>query len=453
MSNSEARRNQRRPAIGLMYRLLAAGYIAAVLLLSYREGMTIFAKAAGSLLLVGALLQMVMSGRRLVVPVSYRIWLAWYCWSLLLLPFATNMDVALFKALSLAQIVPAGLLLTNYLLWNGVTRFYQLALVGAALASCVMVWGSPATFSGIDGRVFGPLGNANAFGALLVAALVFVLAEAVADSNWVRRPLWLGAAGVLFLMITQTGSRQALIGSFIAAATTIGVYLLRAKSISFGAIAGTIFGVALLVPVTMSYVGESDFWFRTENAVDTLKSGDLANADGSIAGRIWLYQRAAQIAMDAPLTGVGLDNFRVQKALNSGSQIGGYSHSNYMEVLVSSGLPGFVLYFSMYWLWIRSLYRLKNLIFDPVHFGRYVRVLVLAVTFMVLDLTSVSYDGKFQWLVFAWLIAELDLLRDINVRSRLQRNSRPAEDAETEKMGVAGGRDQYDHPRQGQVST
>lgn len=408
-----------RPGLSLAYRLLVAAYVGAIILFSYRTGMTLVAKSLGAMLLIGMVLRILASGRRPTVPMTYRIWLGWFLWALLLTPQAIDIKVAGLKAFSLLQIIPISFVVSNYLLWNKNTRFYQLAIIGAALISCAMVLITPRMFTDIDGRVYGPLGNANAFGGMLVAALVMVLSALAEDRRLLRKILWTIAAGILFAMILDTGSRQALLGALIAAAVTLTVYLLRAR-VRLQSIVIVFSIVAILLPIGSSIVSESGFWFRTEKALNTLKSGDVSEADTSLAGRLWLYQRAAEIAIENPVFGVGLDNFGNAKAVNSGSRIGTYSHSNYMEILVSTGFPGFIAYFSIYWLWLRALYRYRKLIYYPAHFGQYTRALVLATTFMVLDLTSVSYDGKFQWLLFAWIIAELEIMRGAVARIQEQ---------------------------------
>jgi len=66
--------------------------------------------------------------------------------------------------------------------------------------------------------------------------------------------------------------------------------------------------------------------------------------------RSWFYKEGIGFFMENPLAGIGLGNFA------SYSQLGTYSHSDYMEVLATTGLVGTVLYFPIYAiLWSRML--------------------------------------------------------------------------------------------------
>jgi O-antigen ligase len=196
----------------------------------------------------------------------------------------------------------------------------------------------------------------------------------------------------------------------------------------------------LLIPVAIYWLITSDFWFRMEAALEVVQGGDRAAADGSLAGRIWLYQRAMEVALENPLIGIGLDNFRDQTGTQIGQRIGTYTHSNYMEVLVSTGLVGFLIYFSIYWLWLRKLIRCRGLVHDQNHFAAYLRVVTVVLAYVIMDFTTVSYYSKLQWLVFPWVIAELETMRaTAGARDRSpQRALRQRQPPESHHAGPGG---------------
>ena len=375
-------------------------------------------------------------GKQLSVPKSYKHWLAWFLFALVTIPWANSAEIAAFKALSLVQIVPVAFVLTTLLVWNGTTRFFRIAIVGTALIASGMVWIDPRPFTGIDGRVFGPLGNANSFGGMLVVAVIFLFAAIAGSKNTLLRLLYLGGVGALVYMILQTGSRQALAGILIAGLVTLLAYLSRSGRLKLMPLLVAVVILTLSAPIAFSLVSKSEFWFRTVTALNTLETGNISEADNSLIGRVWLYGRALDVALANPMFGVGLDNFRTAHGAEIGRNVGTYSHSNYMEILTGTGLPGFLMYFSIYVLWLQALYANRRLIARPEMFSRYTSLITVVVTFMAMDFTSVSYYDKFDWLIFAWLIAEFELLRREQLRAMSRQRVEAATDLTTPSLPV-----------------
>lgn len=415
MNNSFART---RPGLGVFVRLLLMAYVGAVILFSFREGLTIGAKLLGVVLGIGFILLAKSSGRPIYVPTMYRIWLVWLFLAIVSAVQASSIGLAVIKIVTLIQIVLVGFMLTNYLLWNGSTRFYWLTIMAATLVSSAMVWMSPATFSDWDGRVVGTLGNANAYGALLVTGLIITLVGAIDSNERMRKVLFFAATAVFFLMVLKTGSRQAVLGSFVGGATVLGAYLLQVRRRRLDYFLLAMIVIVAMIVIAVTYVSSSEFWPRIQNAIDAAKSMDVSGADTSLKGRLWLYARAWEVAVDNPFSGIGLDNFRSVTGVAIGLNVGTYTHSNYMEILVSTGFPGFLVYFSMYFLVLRQLLRSRKLIHGGQYFGSYTRVLALFVALVVMDFTSVSYYSKVMWIVFPWVIAELVMMDSRHVRSR-----------------------------------
>lgn len=426
-----------RRILNRKYKLMILAYLVAVTLLSYQPGLTIAARATGVLLGAGFLFLAATTNRKVSIPLSYRIWIAWFFFALFTSTQADYPDLAAFKILTLVQIVPIAFVLTNYLLWSGSSRFYTLGLVFCALASCAMVLIFPRTFSDMSGRVFGPLGNANAFGIMLVTALIFVMVGALCERRLLGKLLFLAAAGLLFAVVLQTGSRQAIIGTVVGGFMIIASYVYGTRAGLKGVLVSVAI-LAVLLPVAYSIASTSKYWYRMEVAIMASR-GDTADADSSLLGRMWLYQRAWEVAVDHPLFGAGLDNFRMAEGLKIGSRIGTYSHSNYMEILASTGFPGFLLYFSILWHWYSTLYRSRHLMLHKQSFSRYTQVLAITVAYTVMDFTSVSYYDKCAWLVFPWLIAELEVMRmqPVPGRPSSRARRRAAGDADPEESDEA----------------
>jgi O-antigen ligase len=71
--------------------------------------------------------------------------------------------------------------------------------------------------------------------------------------------------------------------------------------------------------------------------------------------RTTMYEEGWKLFYENPIAGIGMGNYRVYSSLDA------YSHSDYMEVLASTGVVGFLLYFSIYFVLIKRLLQLRKM--------------------------------------------------------------------------------------------
>jgi O-antigen ligase len=424
-----------RPGLAIQYRLLVVTYIAAVVLLSYRENLTQAAKLAGVLLGLAVVFLVVAKGKQIVVPVTYRIWGVWFFFALVSSVFSRHIDVSMARALTLAQVSGIGFLVTNILIWNRSTRFYAMALIGAALVSIAMVSSMPGVLATGDGRVYGTMGNANGYGVMLSVAMVLSLITALDARNIFIKVVFFGATIPIASMMLQTGSRKAMIAGLLLGGGLICIaYLYKSGAATFRSFFVAMIIVSALVLGGITFLVNSDHWSRTEQAM-AAADGDFGDADQSVIGRLWLAQQAIELSMKNPLLGIGLDAFRMARSSTTGMTIGTYSHSNYLEVLVSTGIVGFFLFFSIYWLWFRRIYAYRGHMRSPASFRRYTMVMVVVMMVAAMDVAMVSYYDKFMWLVLPWVVAELYLFEQEEIR-RIATRKAEAASAEAEASGA-----------------
>jgi O-antigen ligase len=168
----------------------------------------------------------------------------------------------------------------------------------------------------------------------------------------------------------------------------------------------------------------SDYWFRIENAIAVFEGN--VDADGSTSDRVWRIQRGLEIWGGNPILGIGLANYAsVSQADHVFSEaIGGYSHNNYIEILVGTGLVGFLLYLSIYVFWAYKLYTLRHALRQERTFAPYVFILAVVVITIATDLTRASYFEKVFWLLFPLVAAGLYLLESKNVNATVDAQAR-----------------------------
>lgn len=395
--------------LGLFYKLAVLVYILAVVILSYREGMTVYAKGAGLLLLGQFLFRITIGGERIFLPIEMRVLVGWFILGVLSSAFSKDPATALPRIVTIAQVIPLGLILCNFIVWNGEGRFYWWSVLGAGVLSGALTLLSPQSFTGIDGRVFGTLGNANAFAAMLATGVAIGASTLVGSSPLWVRGIGLASAAFFLYLVGETGSRMGMLACLAAVVVIFICYQMTASVKRIGRlVAISVVGVSLVVG-SLSLISSSQFVSRLEALTSAAEKGDFgAVGDNSLRDRAMLYRKAFELTLENPLIGVGLDVFRTADIRYR--TIGNNSHSNYLEILASTGIVGAILYFSMYFFWWRRLLYLRPLLRDEKLAGRYALSLAVAAQFLIFDLAWVNYYEKLAWVFLAGLIAESHLL-------------------------------------------
>ncbi|CAG0938061.1 hypothetical protein GPROT2_00134 [Gammaproteobacteria bacterium] len=418
-ARTQAVRNVSRSRLGLFYLLAVLGYVLAVVILSYREGLTAAAKIAALMLAGLFLLRTVTSSERIFFPIEYKLLIGWFVAGVISSAFSSEPATALPRIVTLMQIFPVAFIISNIAYWNGTLRFYWLFIVAATVVSCVVTLASVSTFSSIDGRLFGTLGNANAFAALLAAAVAICVGSLLGIRVLAMKVVALALAGLFFYMLSRTGSRMGMMAAISAVVMVTLCYQSAARGKGLSRYAAVIvFGVGLLAAM-IYFLSSSEFADRLQAFVQAVRTGDFKDVgDMSLQNRARLYGKALELMLGSPLIGVGLDVFRT--AGLDFRMIGNNSHSNYMEVLASTGLLGAPLYFGMYYSWWSRLIKARGALHDPRLAMRFAIAAALATIILVFDVAWVTYYQKLVWLVLAGLIAEVHLLsREVRSASRV----------------------------------
>jgi len=121
-------------------------------------------------------------------------------------------------------------------------------------------------------------------------------------------------------------------------------------------------------------------------------------ARGGGFSRLEIYKTSGRVFLENMAFGVGFDNYRIH------SPRGKVTHSEYMEVACSTGLPGAIIYFSIYgFLWVRAGRAAK---YAPEERDRRVAGLIRAalLVMLFLGLGAPWFMGKVSWVVLGSFI-------------------------------------------------
>jgi O-antigen ligase len=192
-------------------------------------------------------------------------------------------------------------------------------------------------------RQAGVTGNANALGFCAFAGLLGAMAIFGETKSILARALCLAGSVVALVGLLMGGSRGAYLAWVVSvilwSITCFGGARNRAWKVALGAvIAG-----AVLYPATG--------WIQENTGLGKRMTGAVSREDASSEIRLELSIIGAKLALEHPLTGVGLGQF----GLVTGTGL--YAHNEWAEFAATTGVPGFLLVLGVYFSVWRRLSR------------------------------------------------------------------------------------------------
>jgi len=372
----------------------------------------------------------------------------WLCYSMIGTFIAADADIAMFKSLTMLQVLVLAFCVQQVVIWNRANSA-NLVVYGVAVSisylltftqfSAQEVAGAESVAGDVD-RVASTLNDENTFGA--VALMGFSLALiALAQNTKKTAVLPLGLLLiVLFAAVVNSGSRTAFLGAFLVFVGSVWAFKLwrgarLGKFLFSGLIAAVvctgIFFAAKSIPevedrIEAVFSADSAIASRVEGFLNVLLSGDTkAEAGNSIDERVSMINAGLEVIADYPIVGVGLDNFRVVTGA------GTYAHSNLIEVAASTGLVGFTIYHFIYVILTLRIFKLFK---NNGASGTVARLgLIGLMAYFLMDITRVSYYEKTSWIYFAMLSALVEVhwrelkaqrSQDLPIRKRRRRRKK-----------------------------
>ena len=237
-------------------------------------------------------------------------------------------------------------------------------------------------------RIGGVLGNENLIGMSLSISCVFSIFLIFYHSrSKAEKVIYILNIVVCFPLILLTGSKKALflivfeiIWLVILKPSDKGNLIKRLRYFLIGAIFLCI-GYLIITKVKA-------FWFMTERIdelIRTLKGTGISDSD---MGRIYMIRTGLNAFSHSPALGKGVAYSRYV--------FGTYSHNNYVEILMNTGLAGFLIYYSIYVIPILKFCFTKS-------YKLQLRILAMfiIVSSLILDVGMVSYYNRYFQILLA----------------------------------------------------
>ncbi|MBQ1771481.1 MAG: O-antigen ligase family protein [Clostridia bacterium] len=222
-------------------------------------------------------------------------------------------------------------------------RVAQIAAFMAFIGIVIITW--PEVLTDRIGRQHGYM--PNVISTLMETGFIFSV------HLFFEKKKWYDAAATccFFGMILLTGSRRGMAVAVLFAVLAILWYnrehLLKTVLILVGA-GALICVICLVVPKLKVLV-----WDRMARAVRVLLG---TGKDASANSRLFFLGESVPIIKDRPLTGLGMNCFYLVEAKRNT-----YSHNNYLELLLSGGIPALLLFYApVVYMFVRGIKRIKE---------------------------------------------------------------------------------------------
>lgn len=211
--------------------------------------------------------------------------------------------------------------------------------------------------------VSGVAGNPNAMASLMVMASALALGEALygKDLRWraaaaLMLPVFVAAMGMTKTFSAFVGLGVVVLWVLFYAAKDGGWRRLAVFCAVLAAAA------AAAVMLVLRLTGEVLLWEIREQLAQLaqLAAGGGVDPDSFAAGRPLLWRNCLELFWEKPLTGIGIDNLMYPYLERFGLFLGQYAdkcHNEFLQVLVTMGLPAFLCWMALYVLLFRDLLR------------------------------------------------------------------------------------------------
>ncbi len=278
---------------------------------------------------------------------TYNLWLT----SFIIISFTSSLWALNFKlslGMTLSLLMKSMPLMTVYALVNTEKDFYDIlkiqtisSFITSIYILCIMDWSMLGKARIGEGSV-GELWNANYIGLLLAMSAFGVFVLLKTRSVKVMKLPYIMLFVIFILISLFTGSRKAVLAIVFSCCFFILLTSKKSK-ISNGLIAIVIsiviFSAVMNIPILYNILGS-----RIEMLFDQF--GSSSKVDGSTYSRMNMINYGIKWFSKRPVLGHGIDNYQ-ELYLNEFSK-SMYSHNNYIELLVGTGILGTIIYYAGY---------------------------------------------------------------------------------------------------------
>lgn len=359
---------------------LASFFIISLYLFSNRSGYTFISNTIGVCFAGIILFEIIIIRRKIIIDTFNKIFFIFIIISLISTILSKNIEISYFICKVLVNIFIFTIILTNYVKNHNKIFIIINSFIGGAFFNSLIIISELNVNSAQ--RLGATLGNENIIGILISIGVVFSCYMII----FLKKFLYIPLAIISFIAVLLTGSRTSLIFCII------GIIFLLFCKVRKKIIKILLISICILIALIIFYkiVMSNDVLYyiigrRIEGLLNIFVEG--GNVDKSTLMRQDMIKKGIEIFKEKPLLGYGHKNYSLISGFNL------YSHNNFIELLCSVGLIGIITYYSMYFLILIRLLKLKNQLKWPF--------IIINFIIFILGMSSVQYYQKYTYIILA----------------------------------------------------
>ena len=395
------------------------GFFSKILILAYAPAICWFGYITSTLslerlylliLLFAFIIEALRNHLSLKITPAHQILFFWFGWATLTSLFAISPDLAITKLIACAIRIAAATIIFSMIIRYNAYSSLAWSFVVAGLGGGVFCFLFASSATDFNGRFFGTVANANTFGVQITAGLAcgLYLLSTVNKFKLVMTPLLIAIILFFVYLIIASGSRKAAVGMLLV----VGLFGLSwsrqiAKKSILKAVLPIVAGVIAVIVIGFAVV-QSSHGDRFVRIYEGFVLGKKDRIESSEQHRLHMYEKGWELAMENPVLGIGLDNFRLSSVGGLSGSFGTYAHSNYIELMVGTGMLGMGLYY-LAWLTVAINGMGKEHRYRPEAQISMILLFIMC----AYDFAGVSYYSKVSWVIYALILAGIYNLKTV----------------------------------------
>lgn len=353
------------------------------------KGAFVVSKVFMLLFFIGIAFKLLASGTRIVLGKSVILPFIFVFYEIISCVWAFNQEVAISQLITQLQLFILFFFSYMYIKKNGRLEDYYKAMylsgIGLFFYS-LYVYGGLSGFLAImsTGHRMGDLiGNQNTYGLVFANAALVALYYFFFNNE--KRHILLAVLFIFFGL--SSGSKKVvfllILGLFFLILSKYGVRKLF-KTIVYSSVSLLLGWILIYLPIFSTILERLESYLSV-----TGNTSDNIRAD--------LIRFGLELFIENPFLGYGLNNYHLFH------WSGVYSHNNYIEVLVSLGVIGFIVYYLIFIKGLNTLIR-KRKCLKPIHF-----LLIFSIlSSFIFGYGMVQFYSKGIWILMGVMLAEID---------------------------------------------
>ncbi len=393
--------NQNNSNGSKLINVLMTIYMATVLIFTYYPSLNVISQFFFVMAFGGCALYMLMHNNNFRFDPFIMWFFAFIMFCFIGLAWAQNVNSSISMIITLVQLLVLSVLLFSYISnYNNVNVFIFGLLISGLICSYIVIGyyglGDYIRLMSQGQRLGGMISNLNTIG--MYTSITVIIAFYYAYFKGKR---FCYVVMLLPLLVTfGTGSRTALAMCVLGVGLLI--FMQYREDISITGFMKLLIVIAVFFLI-LNLMSTMPIFEGVFSRIENVFGGETGQRDGSTESRQEMIRYGWEYFKQHPYTGAGIGNSHIITKEYLGRST--YLHNNFIELLASVGIVGFIVFYGMYFYLLKNLYSLSIVSKNTTA----TLMFTIILSHLVAEYGMVSYYNKMTYILFAMAAATISI--------------------------------------------